>query len=184
MTNLEGRVIRRKRAYDPPDGIRDDMKVICELASRLGKGEYFSYESAEEVFSELGRASAGGPADYSGITYEKIEANDGVFWPCPDKGHSGTPRLFAECFATPSGRANFTAVRHQQPADPPDSKFPLFLTTGRLLAQYQSGTQTRRVDELVGMAPEATVEVHPTTARVYGLLNGGNGSHQHAARRR
>ena len=173
MTNLEGRVIRRKRAYDPPDGIRDDMKVICELADHLGKGKYFSYESAEEVFDELGRASAGGPADYSGITYEKIEANDGVFWPCPDKGHPGTPRLFAERFATPSGRASFTAVQHQKPADPPDSMFPLFLTTGRLLAQYQSGTQTRRVDELVGMAPEATVEVHPTTARLYRLQNGG-----------
>ena len=173
MTNLEGRVIRRKRAYDPPDGIRDDMKVICELADRLGRGEYFSYESAEEVFDELGRASAGGPADYSGITYEKIEENQGIFWPCPSSEHPGTPRLFTERFATPSGRASFTAAQHQRPADPPDSMFPLFLTTGRLLAQYQSGTQTRRVDELVGMAPEATVEVHPTTARVYGLLNGG-----------
>ncbi len=173
MTNLEGRVIRRKRACAPPDGIRDDLKMICELADRLGKGEYFSYESAEEVFDELGRASAGGPADYSGITYEKIEENQGIFWPCPSPEHPGTLRLFTERFATPSGRARFTAVQHQQPADPPDSMFPLFLTTGRLLAQYQSGTQTRRVDELVGMSPEATVEVHPTTARVYGLLNGG-----------
>ena len=173
MTNLEGRVIRRKRAYEPPDGVRDDMHVICELAGRLGKGEYFSYESAEEVFEELGRASAGGPADYSGISYSKIDAKGGVFWPCPSKEHAGTPRMFTVRFPTPSGRASFSAVQHQQPADPPDSLFPLYLTTGRLLAQYQSGTQTRRVEELVGMTPEATVEVHPTTARVFGLLNGG-----------
>ena len=172
MTNLEGRVIMRKRAFEPPDGVRDDMQVICELAERLGSGEYFSYEGAEEVFEELGRASAGGPADYSGISYPKIEANDGVFWPCPSEEHAGTPRMFTERFATPNGRASFNGVQHQQPADPPDSTFPLYLTTGRLLAQYQSGTQTRRVEELLSMAPEATVEVHPTTARVYGLLNG------------
>ena len=173
MTNLEGRVIMRKRAVEPPDGIRDDMQVICELAERLGKGEYFSYESTEEVFKELGRASAGGPADYSGISYAKIEANDGVFWPCPDEGHAGTPRMFTQGFATANGKALFHAVQYQQPADPPDSTFPLYLTTGRLMAQYQSGTQTRRVAELVEMSPEATVEVHPTTARLYGLLNGG-----------
>ncbi len=173
MTNLEGRVIRRRRAFQPPDGIRNDMQVLCELAERLGRGQYFRYENAEEVFEELGRASAGGPADYSGITYEKIEANDGVFWPCTNKSHPGTPRMFAQSFATPSGKATFNAVQHQQPADPPDSDFPLYLTTGRLLAQYQSGTQTRRVPELMGMAPEAAVEVHPTTARLYGLLHGG-----------
>ena len=125
MTNLEGRVIMRKWAFEPPDGIRDDMQVICELAERLGKGEYFSYRSTEEVFKELGRASAGGPADYSGISYAKIEANDGVFWPCPDEGHAGTPRMFTQGFATANGKAQFHAVRHQQPADPPNSKFPL-----------------------------------------------------------
>ena len=173
MTNLEGRVIMRKRAFEPPDGIRDDMSVICELAERLGKGRHFNYQCSEEVFDELGRASAGGPADYSGITYEKIEANDGVFWPCPDEGHPGTPRMFTERFETPNGKAAFHAVRHQQPAEPPDAEYPLFLTTGRLMAQYQSGTQTRRVSELAGIAPEATVEVHPTTARFYGLWNGG-----------
>ena len=173
MTNLEGRVIMRNQAFEPPPEVRNDMQVICELAERMGKGEFFEYGGAEDVFNELRQASAGGPADYSGISYKKIEANDGVFWPCPDDGHAGTPRMFTERFATPSGRAGFNAVQHQPPADPPNSVFPLYLTTGRLLAQYQSGTQTRRVEELVGMAPEAMVEIHPTTARVYGLLNGG-----------
>ena len=173
MTNLEGRVIMRNRAYDPPAGVRDDMSVICELAERLGKGRYFEYDGAEDVFGELRRASAGGPADYYGITYDKIAANDGVFWPCPSEEHPGTPRMFAQRFATPDGRAKCHAVQHAQPAEPPDAAFPLYLTTGRLLAQYQSGNQTRRVEELAGIAPEPTVEVHPTTARQYGLLNGG-----------
>ena len=141
MTNLEGRVIMRNRAYDPPAGVRDDMRVICELAERLGKGRYFDYGGAEDVFGELRRASAGGPADYSGITYDKIAANDGVFWPCPGEEHPGTPRMFTQRFATPDGRAKFHAVRHGQPAEPPDAAFPLYLTTGRLMAQYQSGNQ-------------------------------------------
>ena len=173
MTNLEGRVIMRKWAFEPPDGIRDDMQVICELAERLGKGEYFSYGSTEEVFKELGRASAGDPRTTRAFPTRRLRRNDGCFGRVLTRGMRGTPRMFTQGFATANGKAQFHAVRHQQPADPPNSKFPLYLTTGRLMAQYQSGTQTRRVAELVETSPEATVEVHPTTARLYGLLNGG-----------
>lgn len=70
--------------------------MICALAEHLGRGSYFTYASPRDVFDELRRASAGGTADYSGITYEKIEANTGVFWPCPAEddtgGAPGTPR--------------------------------------------------------------------------------------------
>jgi assimilatory nitrate reductase catalytic subunit len=172
MTNLEGRVIRRQRVFEPPHGIRTDMQVLCELARLLGRGQFFSFEEPEQVFEELRRASAGGVADYSGITYEKIEANQGVFWPCPAEEHPGTSRLFQESFPTPSGRARFTSIRHQAPAEEPDANYPLYLTTGRVLAQYQSGTQTRRVKQLRAMAPEPQVEMHPTTATGYGLANG------------
>ena len=174
MTNLEGRVIRRRQACEPPDGVRDDAAVICELASRLGKGNHFTYGSVEEIFEELRRASAGGPADYSGINYAKIDANDGVFWPCPDAEHAGTPRLFAEGFPTASGRARMFPVRHEDPAETPDDEYPLYLTTGRNLAQYQSGTQTRRIAELVDISPAPVAEVHPATARQHGLLDGGD----------
>ena len=172
MTNLEGRVIRRRRAGDPPAGVRNDVAVICELARRLGRGRYFEYENTEAIFEELGRASAGGPADYSGITYAKIEANDGVFWPCPDEAHPGTPRMFTDGFPTASGRARTFPVRHQEPDEIPDDEYPLFLTTGRNLAQYQSGNQTRRIPELSEMSPEPLAEVHPTTARRHGLSDG------------
>src|SRR3954469_9005699 len=116
MTNVEGRVIRRRRALDPPAGIRDDLQLLAELAARLGAGDRFSGDP-ETVFEELRRASAGGAADYSGISYRRIDDEQGVFWPCPaaeDGGpeHPGTPRLFADRFATPDGRARFLRVEH------------------------------------------------------------------------
>jgi assimilatory nitrate reductase catalytic subunit len=171
-TNLEGRVIRRRRAFAPPPGVRTDLEVLCALAERLGAGRAFAFAGAREVFEELRRASAGGPADYAGITYEKIDAARGVFWPCPAEEHPGTPRLFAERFATPSGRARFHAVRHGPPPEEPDREYPLYLTTGRLLAHYQSGTQTRRVNELARLAPVAVAYLHPATARRHELAEG------------
>ena len=119
--------------------------VLRDLAHRLGRGSYFSFQDAEEVFDELRRASAGGIADYSGITYERIERSRGIFWPCPDESHAGTPRMFVDCFPTSDGRARFLPAVHAPSAEVPDKDYPLFLTTGRVMAQYQSGTQTRRI---------------------------------------
>jgi assimilatory nitrate reductase catalytic subunit len=172
MTNLEGRVILRRRAVDPPEGVRTDIDILCGLAAALGKPQSFAFRGPRDVFDELRQATRGAPADYSGITYERIEALDGVFWPCPSTDHPGTPRLFVDTFHTPSGRARFHGVTHQLPADNPDAEFPLHLTTGRVLAHYQSGTQTRHVEELQQAAPEPLAEMHPATAREYGLSNG------------
>lgn len=169
MTNLEGRVILRERAFNPPDGVRTDIEVLRALAEHLGKGEFFAFSEECQVFDELRRASAGGVADYFGITYEKIKAQQGVFWPCPSEDHPGTPRLFSDRFPTASGRARFHPIRHQSPAEEPDAEYPLYLTTGRVLAHYQSGSQTRRVPELLEMAPGPLAEIHPATARRYGL---------------
>jgi assimilatory nitrate reductase catalytic subunit len=173
MTNLEGRVILRQRTMPPPAGVRTDLDLLAALAAALGQQRYFASSTAREVFAELGRASAGGSADYSGITYERIEAEDGVFWPCPAAGHPGTPRLFTDGFPTASGRARFHGVSHQTPADERDHDHPLYLTTGRVLAHYQSGTQTRHIPELEHAAPEPLAEMHPATARLHGLLDRG-----------
>ena len=172
MTNLEGRVVLRRRAVDPPSGVRTDIDILCALAAALGKRPHFAFRGARDVFDELRQATAGAPADYAGITYERIEAEDGVFWPCPSTDHPGTPRLFADGFPTPTGRARFHGVSHQPPADAPDAEFPLHLTTGRILAHYQSGTQTRHVDELQKAAPEPLAEMHPATASAHRLRNG------------
>src|SRR5436190_979375 len=172
MTNVEGRVILRRRAATIPEGVRCDLDIIRGIAERLGRGGHFAFESAAEVFDELRRASAGGVADYSGITYAKIEAQQGVFWPCPSPEHEGTPRIFAERFATPTGRARFHPVRHEAPAEEPDAEYPLYLTTGRVLSQYQSGTQTRRVERLATLSPEPLLEIHPVAARRAGGADG------------
>ncbi len=169
MTNLEGRVLHRKRALPPPAGVWDDMQFLTAVAQRLGRGKYFT-SNPREVFDELRRASAGGIADYAGITYERIDAEKGVFWPCPTVDHPGTPRLFETDFPTPSGRAKFIPVDHRQPNEVPDVHFPYVLTTGRIAAQYQSGNQTRRVKSLSHTDP--SVQLHTNLARTLGLENG------------
>ncbi len=171
MTNLEGRVIRRRRVLPPPAGVWDDLQCLTALADRLGRGRYFTADP-EQVFDELRRASAGGPADYAGISYRRIDAEQGVFWPCPSDDHPGTPRLFADTFPTPDGRARFIPVRHREPAEVPDPEYPHVLTTGRLMQHYQSGNQTRRVRALHTDRPEAPVEIHPDLARQHGIAGG------------
>ncbi|MET8457369.1 molybdopterin oxidoreductase family protein [Streptomyces parvulus] len=175
-TNLEGRVLLRRRAVTPPDGVRGDLEVLHGLADRLGVEKGFPTEP-EEVFEELRRASAGGPADYSGIDYRRLGEGNGVFWPCPAPGadgppHPGTPRLFLDRFATGDGRARFAAVAHRPSAEEPDEAYPVLLTTGRVLAQYQSGAQTRRVAELNNAAPGPFVELHPRLAARLGAAEG------------
>ncbi|WP_225642722.1 molybdopterin oxidoreductase family protein [Streptomyces werraensis] len=181
-TNLEGRVLLRRRAITPPPGVRSDLEVLHELAARLGgegSPEKRFPTDPEEVFEELRRASEGGPADYSGITYRRLAEENGVFWPCPSTGtsaaetvHPGTPRLFLDRFATEDGRARFVPVSHRAVAEEPDEEYPVLLTTGRVVAQYQSGAQTRRVDELNAAAPGPFVELHPRLARRIGAAEG------------
>ncbi|GAA3193491.1 molybdopterin oxidoreductase family protein [Actinocorallia longicatena] len=171
MTNLEGRVLLRNQAVEPPEGVRTDLEIIEGLAARLEAPGVWS-TVPPEVFDELRRASGGGIADYAGITYERIEKEGGVFWPCPDEEHPGTPRPFLDRFATPDGRARFVPVEHRGPAERPDADYPLYLTTGRLLAHYQSGAQTRRVASLVAAAPEPFLELHPDLAERSGIEDG------------
>ncbi|HEY6475616.1 MAG TPA: molybdopterin oxidoreductase family protein [Polyangia bacterium] len=173
MTNLEGRVILRRRVRPPPPGAKSDLEIIAALAERLGEGARFRFSSAEEVFAELARASAGGRADYSGISYEKIRTHDCVFWPCPAPEHPGTPRLFAERFAFPDGKARFHAVRHRDAAELPDAAYPLFFTTGRYKEHYNSGAQTRRVAALTDVRPAPRLQLHPRLAAQLGVAEGG-----------
>ncbi|MEV6155802.1 molybdopterin-dependent oxidoreductase [Nonomuraea sp. NPDC052129] len=169
MTNLEGRVLLRRQAVPAPEGVRSDLEIIRELAGRLG--HRFSAEP-REVFEELGRASAGGVADYAGITYERITEETGVFWPCPSPDDPGLPRPFLDSFATPDGRARFVPVEHRPAAEEPDDDYPVYLTTGRVLAQYQSGAQTRRIAALSKAAPEPFVELHPDLAEQLAITAG------------
>jgi assimilatory nitrate reductase catalytic subunit len=173
VANVEGRVIHIQKAVNPPGNARVDWEIYCDLARRLGKEKFFPYHSSREIFDELREASRGGHADYFGITYEKIDRQMGVFWPCPDLDHPGTPRLFADLKSFhPDGKFRFVPTPWRESGDPVDQSFPVYLTTGRVVSQYLSGTQTRRIGALVDQYPEPRVEIHPRLAEQYGISDG------------
>jgi assimilatory nitrate reductase catalytic subunit len=172
-TTVEGRVVKLNPSKRPPGNARLDWEILCDLARRLGKGGYFPYTSARQMFDELRVASKGGSADYAGITWERIEDEYGVFWPCPAEGHPGTRRLYeGGRFYTDDGRGRFTPVRYRPPAEVVDEDYPVWLTTGRVVSQYLSGTQTRRIGPLVEQYPEPLCEIHPLLAERHGIGTG------------
>ncbi|MGG1400771.1 nitrate reductase [Bacillus salipaludis] len=169
MTNVEGRVTLREASYPCPGEVKHDWQILCEIAKVLGQGEYFSFSSAEEIFTELRMASRGGMADYYGITYERIRKEGGILWPCPDSDHKGTKRLFETSFAHEHGKAAMVVVQNEPviQKDQVNDEFPLYLTTGRVMSHYLTGVQTRKSSALAARNVEAFMEIHPTTARRY-----------------
>jgi assimilatory nitrate reductase catalytic subunit len=183
VTQIEGRVIKINQAVDPPGDARQDWRIIQDIAQGLGRERGFTFTSPREIFDELRIASKGGIADYSGITYEKIERQGGVFWPCTSEDDPGTPRLFeagswnpiaqgAGRFYFPDGKARFNVAPYTPPAEDVDDEYPLMLTTGRVVSQFLSGTQTRRIGPLVDQYPEPLIEMHPQLAEKLGIANG------------
>lgn len=174
LTNLEGRVLRRRRALQPPAGARSELWIMARLAEALEAPSTYS-EDPETVFEELRLASAGGLADYSGIDYAMLDRGEAAYWPYP-AGSTGTPRLFLDAFAHADGKAVMTPVaprRRRTPALNTDSAAKtMTLITGRLLEHYQSGSQTRRVSELLASQPEAKVQIHPAAAASMGITEG------------
>jgi assimilatory nitrate reductase catalytic subunit len=183
VTTAEGRVVKINRAVECPGEAREDWRIIQDIARALGRDTGLRFDSPREIFDELRRASRGGIADYSGITYEKIETQYGVFWPCPEEDHPGTPRLFEPGswnpvargkgpYWFPSGKAHFNVATYTPPAEDVDADYPVILTTGRVVSQFLSGTQTRRIGPLVDQYPEPRVEIHPRLAAKLGIEDG------------
>jgi assimilatory nitrate reductase catalytic subunit len=172
VTTLEGRVVKINAAKPPPGNARLDWEILLEIARRLDS-PYFEYSSTEEIFEELRVASSGGTADYTGITWQRVVDEQGVFWPCPEEGHPGTPRLYeGGRFYHPDGRARFIPTPWRPPAEEVDDEYPVWLTTGRVISQYLSGTQTRRIGPLVDQYPEPLCEIHPRLAGSLGISDG------------
>ena len=173
VCSAEGRVQKINKAVEPPGDARSDARIICDLAAKLGKGQYFAYPSTREIYDELRVASKGGIADYYGITWERIEDELGVFWPCPEINHPGTPRLFeGGRFYHADGKAHMQVTEWRDSGDPTDATFPLLLTTGRVVSHSLSGTQTRRIGPLVEQCPEPRIELHPRLAEAHGIVDG------------
>ena len=183
VTQIEGRVIKINKAVEPPGDAKEDWKIIQDLAAALDRSHGFHFRNPREIFDELRIASKGGTADYSGITYEKIDAQGGVFWPCPSDDHPGTRRMFEADshnpvakgkgpFYFPDGKARFNISEHRPPAEVTDDDYPVILTTGRVVSQFLSGTQTRRIGPLVDQYPEPKIEIHPMLAKKLGINDG------------
>ena len=157
----------------PPGEARLDWQILLDIADRLGRGEYFRYDSTREIFDELRVASKGGTADYYGVTWDRVEAEMGMFWPVPEIGHPGTPRLYeGGKFFHPDGKARFHPIPFRESAEVVDDEYPVWLTTGRVVSQYLSGTQTRRIGALVHQYPEPLCEMHPRLAERLGVEDG------------
>jgi len=163
FTNTERRVQRVRKAVQAPGGAMDDWKIICGIAARMGYE--MTYAGSEAIFKEI----AGVTPSYAGITYDRIE-REGIHWPCPDAAHPGTPILHVGRFTR--GKGLFHAIDYQPPAEVVDDDYPLYLTTGRLLYQYHTGTMTMRTEGLNERAPEGFVEISAADAENYGLADG------------
>ena len=173
VTNLEGRIIKINKAQEPLGESKPDWLIQVELAERLGRGDYFRHLStAEKVATEFRLASRGGYADYYGATWDKIDKQDGVFWPCKDEADPGTPYMFLDQqYYHPDGKAKICALPYRSSAEEPCGEYPLYLSTGRVVYHYLSGNQTRRIPFLRDMCPEPYVEVHPDLAAKYGIAH-------------
>ncbi len=183
VTTAEGRVIKINKAVDCPGDAREDWRIIQDIAKTLGREQGLTFSQPAEIFDELRQASAGGIADYSGITYEKIERQYGVFWPCRSEDDTGTPRLFEPDSWNPvaqgkgpfyfaDGKARFNVAEYRPPTEETDRDYPVILTTGRVVSQFLSGSQTRRIGPLVDQYPEPRVEMHPVLAERLNIEDG------------
>jgi assimilatory nitrate reductase catalytic subunit len=183
VTQIEGRVIKINKAVDPPGDARQDWRIIQDVAKALGRERGFTFREPREIFEELRRASRGGVADYSGITYEKVEMQGGVFWPCVSEDDPGTERLFEKGSLNPvargagrfyfsDGKARFNVAQYSPPAEDVCDEYPIILTTGRVVSHFLSGTQTRRIGPLVDQYPEPRVEMHPRLAEKLSITDG------------
>ncbi len=183
VTSAEGRVVKINRAIACPGEAKQDWRIIQDIARALNRPKGFTFREPREILEELRVASKGGIADYSGITYDKIEKQWGVFWPCPSDDHPGTLRLFepgswnpiakgAGPFYFPDGKARFHPLTYVPPTEDTDEEYPLMLTTGRVISHFLSGTQTRRIGPLVQHNPAPFIQLHPQLAAELGIVDG------------
>lgn len=171
-TSAEGRVCRVRAAVTPPGNAKTDTWIILEIARRLGKEKFFPYNNGQEIFNELRRASHGGTADYGGITWERVEKDKGIFWPCPDENHPGTPRLFENGKSFhPDGLFHLYPTPFRPSFEVPDQDYPIWFTSGRSVFHYLSGTQTRRIKFLVEKYTGPACEINPKLAKTLNLVD-------------
>jgi formate dehydrogenase major subunit len=167
FSNTERRVQRVRKAVEPPGQARDDWWITCQLAQRLGY--VMQYADSKAIFEEIGRVTP----SYAGLSYERLQG-DGLHWPCPTSDHPGTPILHTQQFTR--GKGKFHVLEWTAPAEQVDDEYPLYLTTGRVIYQYHTGTMTMKSEGLNQQAPESFVEISDADARRFGVADGDTAS--------
>jgi len=163
-TNSERRVQLGNAAIVPPTGTKHDYEIIAEIASRLGTKDFPN--TNEALFAELKELTP----SYHGMTYERLEKECGLRWPCPNEDHPGTPILHIDKFVR--GKGLLSGLAYRPPAEQPDDEYPLWMSTGRMLEHFHTGSMSRRSKVLDGIVPEGHVELHPIDAEALGVACG------------
>lgn len=173
MTNSERRISHISKAVEPPGMALPDWEILTRFAHKIGFSEFFQYNSAEDVFEEYKRLTKGTDMDITGITYERLKTYGPIQWPCPNKDHPGTPRLYTDRkFHTETGKAQLIPLKFIPPAETTDSDFPFVLTTGRLRDQWHTMTKTGKVETLLLHDPSPMVEINPVDAERFSIGEG------------
>ncbi len=169
QTCVDRRVQRVRKAIEPRGQSLPDWKILCLLAQKMGAGEYFSFNSSEEIFEEIRRCVP----QYHGISYERLARSGGIQWPCPDESHPGTETMFVEKFGTSDGLAHFQVAPYKEPLEMPDDSYPYILTTGRVEYHFHSGSMTRHTKRLQNEISEAFAEISICDSEKTGIPDGG-----------
>jgi formate dehydrogenase major subunit len=144
-----------RKAIEPPGEAKEDLWIICELARRIGVD--WTYEHPKEVFNEMRR----GMNSIAGITWERLERDSCVVYPCENEGDPGQSVVFTDIFPTGTGRAKFVPADLISADERPDADYPVVLITGRQLEHWHTGAMTRRASVLDAIEPEPVCSIHP-----------------------
>ncbi|HEX6940512.1 MAG TPA: formate dehydrogenase subunit alpha [Longimicrobiales bacterium] len=166
FTNTDRRVQLGRQALQPPGQARQDWWIIQEMARRIGLD--WSYAGPADIFDEIRKAVP----SYAGITWDRLEREHAVTFPCRAEGDPGTEVLFTDRFPTPSGRGKLVPAEYSPGNEPPDEEYPWVLITGRLLEHWHTGAMTRRAEVLDTIEPVPTASLHPEEAARLGLAPG------------
>jgi formate dehydrogenase major subunit len=167
VTNTDRMVQLGRKAIEPPGGAREDFRLLVEIGRRMGLD--WSYTHPREVFDEMRTCMD----SIAGITWDRLERESSVTYPCVKEGDPGDPVVFVDRFPTPSGRGKFVPADIIPAAERPDAEYPSVLITGRQLEHWHTGAMTRRSAALDYIEPEPVASVHPLDLDGYGIAPGG-----------
>jgi formate dehydrogenase major subunit len=162
FTNAERRISRVRKVIEPLAGLAD-WEVTVRLANALGYPMHYNHPS--EIMDEIARLTP----TFHGVSYERLDRLGSIQWPCNEAAPEGTPTMHVGAFVRGQGR--FYVTRYVPTSERSTARFPLLLTTGRILSQYNVGAQTRRTGN-VAWYPEDVLEIHPHDAETRGIADG------------